>query len=175
MSTRPLVVVAAALLSACAAPLLDPDDPTLLVRPFSADQIAGAMPVGSVIDLEQATPMGRGKLRWTVVEADAEGCVIEFTALDADGTPIGLPERRRQGWIELRDHASFPAATSTVEDDRRLTPLGLIEGRLYTTTDEAKGVTSRMFFSPMYPGPPLWVELTRGGALISTTQQTARR
>ncbi|MFG0318537.1 MAG: hypothetical protein ACF8XB_14780 [Planctomycetota bacterium JB042] len=171
----PLLTTVLGFLPACASPPLDPDDPTLLARPFTAAQIAAAMPAGRVIELEQSQPMGKGRLRWTVVEADDDGCVIEYAPLDADGAPVGEARRVRHGWTELRDHASFPVETSTVEDDRRLTPLGLVDGRTYTTTDAESGTVTRMFFSPMFPGPPLWFETTRGRQLVQTMQQTARR
>ena len=174
MRTTVPIVVLSVWVTACAAPL-DPDDPSLLKRPFTAAEIADAMPAGTVIDMEQATPTARGGLRWTVVEADDDGCVIEYAALNDNGHAIALTQRKRHGWNELREHASYPAATSTVENDRRLTPLGLLDGRLYTMNDPQKGTVTRVFFSPMYPGPPVWMEVTRGGSMVSTMQQTARR
>jgi len=159
----------------CASPPLDPEDPNLLARPFTPQQIASALTVGTVMDIEEGTPMGKQTVRWKVTEADDAECVITFTVLDGRGQPTAARHQQRFGWAELRNHASYPAASSTVQDDRRLTPLGVLEGRLYTITDAEKGLVTRAFFAPAYPGPPLWMEVKNGAATVATMQVLAKR
>ena len=156
------------------APLLDADDPTLLVRPFSAEEIRREWTAGLTLDLRRRTPEGEELERWIVVSADAEGADIGYVALDADGAPIGEQRVERAGWIELRDHASFPAEHATREEAKRETALGPLDGWIYTVRDEPSGTVSEFFFAASLPGAPVEMRMTRGDELLLELAQIAR-
>jgi hypothetical protein len=151
-------------------------DSAILERPFTAEQIREGAEPGKVIELLRRTPEGETRERWTIVAADADGVSIEHADLDAGGAVIGRPPVRRSTWIELRDHATFPADRSTRVATRRTTPLGELSGWLYTTRDPAAGTVSEYFFATEYPGAPVEVRVTKDGAIVyEMTQQVRRR
>ena len=81
----------------------------MLATPFSTEQIRDVWQPGLEIVMRQTTPDGTTWQRWRVVEADAEGCRIEYTPVDEAGEALDAPTRQPQTWTELRDHASYPA------------------------------------------------------------------
>ena len=153
---------------------LDPDDPSILRRPFTAEQIREAWAPGLVIDVHRYGPEGDAHERWTVVSADAEGADIEYAALDGSGEPTGKADVQRALWVELRDHATFPAASSTVEDTTLDTSLGTLEGWLYTTRDEEAGTVTELFFARDLPGAPVEVTMKRGEEVVMEMAQISR-
>ena len=106
--------------------------------------------------------------------AEQEGVEIEYVTVDPEGNASGEPRTARSGWVELRDHASFPAANATRETAVRPTPLGMLDGWLYTVRDEAGGTTSEFFFADSLPGAPLQLRQTRGDELVMELEQVAR-
>ena len=73
---------------ATTAPALDlePDDPSLLRRLFTADEIRDEWVAGFRLLIRRTTPEGAGVERWTVFSADDEGAEIEQMArLRPDG------------------------------------------------------------------------------------------
>ncbi len=105
---------------------LDPDDPTILVRPFTAEQIRDEWVPGLRILMRRTFPEESKVERWTVIAADDEGADIEYATVDDDGMVVGTPTTARSIWVELREHASFPAASSTREWVSRSTQAGCI-------------------------------------------------
>lgn len=159
---------------ASASPQLDPDDPTLLARPFTAEQIRADWPVGLEIRIENITPDGGSLERWRVLEADEEGALIEYATLDPAGEVLGEPRAVRSTWTELRDHASFPAATTTRESLVRETSLGKVEGWLYTLRDDDSGTVTEMFFGKGMAGAPVETLVSREDELILAMRQLER-
>jgi hypothetical protein len=153
---------------------LDPDDPTLLARPFTADQIREEWIVGFSLTLRRITPEGENTERWTVVRTDTEGAEIEFAVLDAAGNVAGEPRVARSKWVELRNHASFPAASASREEVVRSTPLGMLDGWLYTVRDDAAGSTTEFFFADSLPGAPVHMREMRGGEVVMELVQIER-
>jgi len=154
---------------ACSAP-----SPPILERPFTADQIREAWGAGLVLDLRHSDSDGVVFERWTVVATDLEGAEIEYRTIDEDGASIGEPRRARSGWDELRDHASFPADLSRREETTLQTPLGPLEGWLYSVQDPQAGTQTEFFFAHQFPGAPVQMRVTRGGELIAEMVQFSR-
>lgn len=146
-----------------------------LETPFTAEEIRDEWIEGFTLEVRMSSPEGELLQRWTVVAADAEGVDIEYATLDAAGAVVGEPQVRRAAWTELRDHASFEAASATREEARRATSLGELDGWLYTVRDEAAGTVTEFFFARSLPGAPVEMAVTRDGEVLSTMSQVARR
>ena len=112
--------------------------------------------------------------RWTVVAADDEGADIEFATIAEDGSVVGEPSVVRSAWVELRDHASFPAAHSTREWVSRSTMLGEFEGWLYRVAEPNAATVQEYFFVPSLPGAPVQMRILEGETVVIELDQTAR-
>ena len=146
-----------------------------LTPPFTADQIRDEWAPGLTIVFHFNFPDRQEWQRWTVVEADSEGAVIEYLPLDSQGKPTGEPQRAPSGWGELRDHALFPAADARRERVSRKTALGELEGWLYRVRDPLTEVASEFFFADELPGAPVWMESRSGETAMLTLNQIARQ
>jgi hypothetical protein len=153
---------------------LDPSDPTILRRPFTAEQIREEFVEGLRVDIRRSTPDGETIERWTVLTTDEEGLEMESTALDADGNPTGESNVAESTWIELRDHATFSADRATLEETTLETPLGMLDGWLYSIRNEADGTVTEMFFAESLPGAPVVLRQTRGDEMIMEMTQLTR-
>ena len=160
--------------STASASHLDPDDPTILRRPFTAEQIHDEWVEGFALTMKAVTPAGESAEHWTVVAADDLGVEIERIAVDRYGEPLGEPSTEHSGWIELRDHATFPAATSRVEAVTRETELGALEGWLYTVDDPQAGTVTEYFFAADLPGAPVQMSVSRDGEVEMEMRQVER-
>jgi hypothetical protein len=183
--SAPLILVAISLVFGCGggdspvevahAPAdLDPDDPTILKRPFTAEEIRAEWVPGLRILMRRGSPEGSRVERWTVVAADDQGAEIEYATIAEDGSVEGEPTVSRSGWTELRDHAAFPASHSTREWVSRSTALGDFEGWLYQVTDPNTASVSEYFFVPSLPGAPVQMRILEGEETVVELEQTAR-
>lgn len=138
--------------------------PAMHPTPFTADQIRDAMPVGTTLRFQRETPDGTGYQTWTVNAVTPTHGTISFQPEAAEGTPLGQASEQTSAWTELRDHALFEVANTTVTDEPVTTEPGAGPGRVYLRTQESrKGPqVSRMHFSLSLPGPP--VHMTTGPA-----------
>jgi hypothetical protein len=142
--------------------------------PFTADQIRDEWVEGFTVVLRRWAPAESRLERWTVVAADAEGADIEYAVLDPDGRVIGAPTVARSTWVELRDHASFPAATASREWIKRKTPLGTLEGWVYRVSEEGSSAVSELFFAASLPGAPVQMSTTEDGKTVFALEQIER-
>ena len=154
--------------------VLDPNDPSILMRPFTAEEIRDEWVPGLRLLMRRSSPDEIQVERWTVVAADDEGADIEFATIAEDGSVVGEPSVVRSAWVELRDHASFPAAHSTREWVSRSTMLGEFEGWLYRVAEPDATVINEFFFVPELPGAPVQVRALDGNATVFELEQTAR-
>jgi hypothetical protein len=153
------------------------DEPTgeeRLPTPYSADEIRAEWVEGFTVEMLRTVPDGEVHERWTVVAADDGGVDIRFNALDADDQPAGEGVVRHSGWEELRDHASFPADRAERERSTRETPLGDLDGWLYTVHDPEAGSVTRFFFADSLPGAPVWMQVSADGEPQMTLEQVKR-
>lgn len=146
----------------------------LLERPFTAEQIHDEWVPGLRLLIRRGAPENQVTERWTVVAADNEGVDIEYATLDENRNVAGEPRVQRSSWVELRDHASFPAAYATREWVARSTQLGDFEGWLYRVADADTGTVTEFFFVPELPGAPVQMSTTKGDATIFELEQIAR-
>ena len=154
------------------APDLEPDDPSLLRRPFTADEIRDEWVEGFRLMIRRTTPEGASVERWTVISADNEGAEIEYAILEEDNN-VSESAVRSTTWVELRDHASFPAATATREWVTRSTGLGTYDGWLYRVRGDG-GAVEEYFFVPSLPGAPVQMKIVIGDQTVFELEQTAR-
>jgi hypothetical protein len=158
-----------------AAPIeLDPADPTILKRPFSAEEIREQWIPGLRLLMRRTSPEGTQLERWTVMAADNEGVEIEYAMIADDASVDGEPQVKRSTWFELRDHASFPAAHSSRDWVSRSTPLGNFEGWLYRVEDPEAATVQEYFFVPDLPGAPVQMRILEGETTVFELEQTAR-
>jgi len=153
---------------------LDPEEPTILVRPFTAEEIRDEWVPGFRLLMRRSYPEETRIERWTVVAADDEGVEIEYADISDDGSVEGEPTISRSSWAELRDHASFPASHSTREWISRSTALGDFEGWLYRVADPEAATVQEFFFVPTLPGAPVQMRIFEGEATVLELEQTAR-
>jgi hypothetical protein len=161
-SPRPAPVVAQA--DAAAAP--DADD--LAPIPYTAEQIRAASPVGRVIVFRVEVPGAPPKIQvLTFVASDQQGAEIEAAERDDQGNPVGSPKRTRATWEELRRHAAFPRAATTIEDGVADTPAGQFPSKIYVVKrgDEV----SRFYFAVDRPGPPVLFHTDKNGQRTMTS------
>lgn len=134
--------------------------------PFSAEQIRAATKVGR-------------RYAWRVEEEGKPPAtrVIVFTSVDEEGAVMvagpddaslaaSSPSRAR--WDELQKHALFPAAATSVQDERVTVPAGTFDCRVYTVKD-ADGTVRRFYFALDLPGAPVLHFTEKDGRRLSTS------
>ena len=109
-----------------------------------------------------------------MLSSDAEGAEIEYLPIDAAGNPAGAATSSRATWTELRDHARFPAASSSRERARRATPLGELDGWRYVVRDDAAGTVSEFFFADGLAGAPVEMRVEQGDRVVMELTQLSR-
>ncbi|KQR53342.1 hypothetical protein ASF88_00090 [Leifsonia sp. Leaf336] len=141
--------------------------PGLAPTPFTAAEIRAGCPVGRVSIVR--TPDGLGSIRFA--SDDEEGAWIEETALDERGEAAGPVERERSTWLELQEHAAFPAESTSIDRAELNGPLGTLPCLRYTVR---RGEAVLVFwFAVDLPGMPIRVERTEGGETRTTLEVVA--
>lgn len=145
----------------------------MLQAPFTPDQIREEWVAGLHLRLRRMTPDGQGEERWRVVEADADGCSIEFATFD-DGGELTSKVVRRSSWRQLRDHSVWPRAIAKRERGSHESRFGALEGWWYEVFNDASETTTRLFFADDMPGAPVWLQQTRDGEPVMELEQIER-
>jgi hypothetical protein len=153
---------------------LDPDDPSIITRPFTAEEIRDEWEPGFRLLIRRSSPEETRMERWTVVSADDEGADIEYATIGNDGSVVGEPSVSHSSWTELRDHAAFPAAHSSREWTSSSTALGDFEGWLYRVADPSAATVQEFFFVPSLPGAPVEMRILEGDEIVFALEQTER-
>ncbi|GAA4139908.1 hypothetical protein [Leifsonia shinshuensis] len=131
--------------------------PGLAPTPFTAAEIRRGCPAGRVSVVRH--PEGLTAIRFA--EDDEEGAWIEDTPLDESGKPAGPVERERSTWLELQEHAAFPADATTIDRVKLEGPLGTRSCLRYTVR---RGDAMLVFwFAVDLPGMPIRLERTEDG------------
>lgn len=144
--------------------------------PFSAEQIRQAMPVGTRIVLRIAMA-GRPPVleEMTVIAADRAGCTIHSRKLAEDGALVQDAGPTTATWSALESHAHFPARSTSRSDSTVTVPAGTFDTWLYVVSSgRANGEERRMHFARAWPGPPVSMEVVRGGATTMTMTMLSR-
>jgi hypothetical protein len=141
-------------------------------RPFTPEQIAAAMPVGTSLTF-RFEPAGKPAYveTWTVTAADAQTGTIATRREHADGRVETEPPGPAT-WSDYANHASFPANATTISDSEITTPAGTFATRLYVVTKD--GAVHRYHFAPSLPGPPVQLEIEQDGAVAMKMTMIAR-
>jgi hypothetical protein len=133
--------------------------------PFSTDQIREACAPGRR-NVYRVTAAGAEPYldTWTFDGGDAIRGEMTHLRTGIDGMPRSEVERSRATWDELRAHASYPLATTSLSASTVTTTAGTFEGWLYETVD-GESVT-RAWFARGLPGPPVLIVTERAGVEV---------
>lgn len=136
--------------------------------PFTAAEIRDGCPAGRTMRLRterRGEPSSGRLIRF--VEVDADGALQEVQQLDGRGRPVGDPVTHRSSWLDLQEHASYPAATLTIEE----ATIELEFGRLATLLYRVRGAAGeeRFWFARDLPGMPVRYEALDGDAVTAST------
>lgn len=141
-----------------------PAEPKMASTPFSAEEIRAATKPGRMYKLRVETP-GEATVFRTIefTEVSDDQVVMKITTADESGKPIGEPETKRATWEELRSHALYPEASTSVSEAEVEVPAGKFSCKLYTVTQE--GSVTKAWFAKALPGAPVQHEVTKDGAV----------
>ena len=136
-----------------------------LPTPFTANEIRAANPVGSTIRMRIERAGADPVINVSrYLSADESGAVRESWDETPTGERIGEPEQSRETWLDLQEHASFPAAETRVDDDVIELPIGRLVCRRYTQTTSDSVRT--FWFALDLPGQPVRWEIRAGSQLV---------
>jgi hypothetical protein len=143
------------LFTACASSTPAPAE--LASPPFTADQIRGATKVGRTYTWRVRSE-GRSLLRKLVFTAvsDTEA-ITEAKNLTEEGAQIGEPQRSTTTWEGFVKHASWPADSTRITDERITVEAGEFDCMLYTVSEQkdGKSIHTRAWFARELPGAPV--------------------
>ncbi|MCK0110717.1 hypothetical protein MWU75_00980 [Ornithinimicrobium sp. F0845] len=124
--------------------------------PFTAEQIRTHCPDGLRVTLAVESPEGTTFHTDTFRDGDREGVTLESCPSDAQGTPTGPARTTRVTWLDLQEHASFPAEQTAVGEETITGPLGILPCLRYDVRLAAGPVT--FWFAVGHPGMPVRFE-----------------
>lgn len=137
--------------------------------PFTADQLRAGIPVGTEMRFRVESAGAPALVQhWVFTDADESGCTIASRVLAEDGTLIEDEGSGTSTWAELETHAHFPTAITTRSESSVEVPGGRFETWLFEVRPtEPDAPVRRYHFARELPGPPVWMEVTRGGELVT--------
>ena len=141
-------------------------------QPFTPQEIAAAMPPGSVIRY-RFEPQGQGvhEEEWTVTAADARTITMATKTTKPDGSVENIPAETST-WEELANHGAFPQSITQISDGEITVPAGTFKTKVYVVTKD--DAVTRFHFAPSLPGPPVLLEMDKGGQRILTMTLLSR-
>ncbi len=142
--------------------LLDPDH---LPTPYSADEIREGTAEGRtlvVLTEPAGAPGSTRTVRYT--ECGSDGAVQNRTPVDERGRAVGEPHVSPVSWLELQQHASFPADRTVAERVRLEHPLGDLDCVRYTVGQG--DAVDTFWFDVARPGMPVLVDSRKGGQSV---------
>jgi hypothetical protein len=141
--------------------------PDHLPTPFSAQEIHAGCAPGRTVRLLVGGGDSAPVVRVTrYVSTDAEGTDQESWLETEQGERISKPEHSRSTWLELQEHASFPASTTELAAEEIEVPAGRFGCRRYTASDG--DVVRRFWFATDLPGMPIRMERLAAGTVVSS-------
>lgn len=139
----------------------------LAAPPFSAEQIRAATQVGRsyTFKVEEA---GKAPtyMRMEFTRVDDEGVTIARTVIDDMGEDAGAMTGEST-WDELVAHASYPAASTEIEQDTVEVPAGSFECVVYVVSGDGGSSVTRAYFANELPGAPVLHEVEIDGEWAS--------
>jgi hypothetical protein len=177
-ATLVLAAVALALPSTGCGPSAPPAstaaDEVAAPYPFTVFDIRAGCPLGRVIEyrIETAGEPTRVE-RWAFAPIDMDSVNVTTTTFDPEGKQVGAPETESAKWTELHEHARFPRAQTTISNETLTLPAGTFDVMRYVVT---KGdVVKTYWFARSLPGPPVKVEVLKGGKTVMLLTMQANR
>ena len=129
--------------------------------PYSASQIREAHPDGTTLkflihqagveDVLQLMHFSGG---------DEAGTTVASSQQKPDGTPVGSSSSVRVSWSDLRDHARFDTAKTSIGKSKCIGPAGHFDCMLYQV-DRDDGAVQEFHFAKSKPGPPVLMEIRK--------------
>ncbi|WP_022888962.1 hypothetical protein [Agromyces italicus] len=145
--------------------------PGLLPTPFTAEEIRAAAGAGKTIRLLVELPGGERFERVNrFTELDDDGATLSQWRLDGDGAVDGPVTSERVTWLELQEHAAFPAEHTTRGSEALELPIGRVECLRYEVEhgpDHSN--VSRFWFALDHPGMPVRYEIPMPSGVVRTT------
>jgi hypothetical protein len=139
--------------------------------PYTSAQIRDATKVGRTYEFVIERPDGPpARRRMVFVAVSADRATTESVMIDHKGVAAGAPERTEATWDELRDHAKYPKASTTIEKATATTPAGTFPCQRYTVLENGAGGETRTIacFADELPGPPVEMRKEVGGKMVMT-------
>lgn len=155
------------LVAACATPPASPEQPAtaaakpateLAPFPYTAAQIRDANPPGSAYLFLLTNPDGTQDMELTRFVSNTDDVSTMHYRRWRVGAPVGELVKADAPWEDLKRHASFPAAQTTVTEARVRTPLGEIPAMQYAVARDGK--TTTFTFHQQTSGAPWHMETT---------------
>jgi hypothetical protein len=136
--------------------------------PFTADEIRAGCPKGRTIRMLVEADGVEPCIRTNrYLECDGDGATIERTSSSPAGDLMGPPEVGRSTWLELQEHASFPADRTMIATETIETPMGSLECLRYQITEGSSVET--FWFARGLPGMPVRYGAHADGRQTSVT------
>ena len=141
--------------------------------PYRAGEIRDEWVEGFWLDTRAESAEGAVVNRIEVLEWSIEGAVLrERPSDETDDDPEGFVSMTVT-WDQLRSHATFDNEATTRKREIRSTPLGTLEGWLFTRKDSSG--RSEFFFADGLPGPPVvYSKIGADGVTTFQAVQVAR-
>jgi hypothetical protein len=142
--------------------------------PFTTSEIRAGCPYGRTIEYRvEAAGSPPVVERWTFAPVDRNTVRITTEHYDAQGSSTGAPTTETATWSELHEHARFPRDATTISNEPCSTPAGEVDCMHYMVTkgDEVKS----LWFARRLPGPPVRLEVVKGGQPQLTMTMQANR
>src|SRR5829696_969798 len=139
--------------------------------PYTAAQIRDATKVGRTYEFVIERPDGPpARRRMVFVAVTPQRATFESVMIDHKGVAAASPERGEATWEELRDHAKYPKAATTIEAATATTPAGTFSCRRYTVVENGPTGETRTIacFADELPGPPVEMRKEVGGKMVMT-------
>ncbi|HTE54448.1 MAG TPA: hypothetical protein VK698_26525 [Kofleriaceae bacterium] len=174
-ATAPTADAVSGAAPAAAAPAAEPG---LAPRPFTAEQIRVAMPVGTEIRYRlEETGKPAVIVHSKVTVADAAAMTMVSRVLAEDGSVLSEEPARTTRWDDLLKHASFPADHTKRSQGKVEVPAGTFETLDYVVTESANGATTvtTFRFATALPGPPVSLVVEKGGAVVQRMTLLSRK
>jgi hypothetical protein len=141
---------------------------------FTVDQLRAGCPESRTIEFRMAVDGKPTTIEhWEFTVVSASQATIHAITRDESGVVLN-DETGSSTWDELHQHGQFPAASTTFEDNVRITvPAGSFTTRLYVVKRD--GVTQRFWFAPELPGPPVLFTTERDGKVLMHSEMLRAR
>jgi len=175
--SRPLALLVS-LLAACggtspvaSGPAASPEPPAAALAPFpyTPEQLRGAFPVGRTLTYELVDGDQTVILETRFTAVTAEAATMETVTRDGKGAAVGAPQTSTTPWLELVHHASYPAATTSIDDVAIDTPSGRHPAKKYVVRrpdDKGRPSVTIAYFDTERAGPPVRMLVEVDGAIV---------